>query len=610
MKDSYNENSDIKGKPYGYIYRITNDINGKVYIGKVECERFGEEDPLEGRFGEHVNIAEKLQKKRDNNPSEKFYGTHLNNAINYYGVEKFNIEMIDNAQSLEELNSKEKHHIKEHDSMDPNKGYNMREGGEGGRLHPDTIEKLREISLDKWQDEKYREKVLESLKDAMSDPTYHKNMSEAITNKWQDEKYREKQEKERQERIQNKPEWSNTMSEVIKDKWQDEKYRGKQIKERQERALKNPEFKDIMSERNQDRAKDPNWREKMTRINQERAKDPNWRDKMSEVISEKWQDKEYREKMDKYHEQMKKHINLKETLNDIKAGATKSEILKKQDIGKTAFSKRIEEHFGYQDIHNFTELKESLKNKSVEDAIRELEEHSKEKELKQSEHPDAKLPDASRNTDIKGDVPEKSSEKLHPKENLVPDQPSLEGSKDLQQDREQEQELKQEETPKIVEPTPIVDDFQWLEDELTPEASQEKQPIVSDEVIQDEKGIREQLDIPNDDKKKQPTNSEKNQDTKTKDGNKKDNTLKSGHYARHDNSNHAKRAPYCVPYERLEVEDRPTAINDFDFDGISAQCDDSLDTSLFEDSDDSKESDLGGLGNFSGSEGSSSEFFD
>ncbi|MHA1749363.1 MAG: hypothetical protein ACTSYF_12055 [Promethearchaeota archaeon] len=103
------------------------------------------------------------------------YGTHLYNAMNKHGYENFITEKIDEAHSLEELNEKEKFYVKEYDSMNPDKEYNMREGGEGGRLHPDTIEKLREIT-----------------NELAKDPKWHQIISDGLREKWQDPEYRDK----------------------------------------------------------------------------------------------------------------------------------------------------------------------------------------------------------------------------------------------------------------------------------------------------------------------------------------------------------------------------------------------------------------------------------
>ena len=68
----------------GYIYKITNDINDKIYIGKTEFN-------IEKRFQEHIKDSEKLYKNRP-----------LYNAMNKYGIEHFKIELIEETNNTEE----------------------------------------------------------------------------------------------------------------------------------------------------------------------------------------------------------------------------------------------------------------------------------------------------------------------------------------------------------------------------------------------------------------------------------------------------------------------------------------------------------------------------
>ena len=87
-----------------FIYKITNIVNNKVYIGQSIR-------PIEQRFKRHINDAV------NNN-----LDTHFARAIRKYGQAKFVIEQIDIASSQDELNKKEQYWIKYYDSI--NKGYN------------------------------------------------------------------------------------------------------------------------------------------------------------------------------------------------------------------------------------------------------------------------------------------------------------------------------------------------------------------------------------------------------------------------------------------------------------------------------------------------------
>lgn len=87
-----------------FIYKISNSINNKVYIGQTIR-------PIEERFKRHINDA-----------TNYILDTHFARAIRKYGKESFYIEEIDSANNQEELNLKEQHWIRYYDSI--NNGYN------------------------------------------------------------------------------------------------------------------------------------------------------------------------------------------------------------------------------------------------------------------------------------------------------------------------------------------------------------------------------------------------------------------------------------------------------------------------------------------------------
>ncbi len=93
-----------------FIYKITNKINGKSYIGQTIRS-------IRERWENHKTTAKYL--KRD---------TYLYKAIRKYGLENFTIEEIDGANSLSELNYKEFIAIHKNNTLAPN-GYNLKEGG-------------------------------------------------------------------------------------------------------------------------------------------------------------------------------------------------------------------------------------------------------------------------------------------------------------------------------------------------------------------------------------------------------------------------------------------------------------------------------------------------
>lgn len=98
----------------GYIYKITNDVNNKVYIGLTT-------KTLQDRFKQHKYKAKEQQTNKDNKQ-------HLYNAMNLYGEDKFHISLIEECDN-NILPQREIYWIKQYDSY--NNGYNSTLGGEG-----------------------------------------------------------------------------------------------------------------------------------------------------------------------------------------------------------------------------------------------------------------------------------------------------------------------------------------------------------------------------------------------------------------------------------------------------------------------------------------------
>lgn len=100
----------------GFIYKVTNNINGKVYIGKTV-------ETAEIRFEEHLREA--YSQKQWNRPF------HL--ALTKYGKENFSLEVLEEVP-FEKLNEKEIYYIKKYNSyihFENSNGYNATLGGDG-----------------------------------------------------------------------------------------------------------------------------------------------------------------------------------------------------------------------------------------------------------------------------------------------------------------------------------------------------------------------------------------------------------------------------------------------------------------------------------------------
>ena len=118
------------------IYKTTNLINGKIYIGQ------------------------------DKNNNLNYYGSGdlIKSAIKKYGKKNFIKEILCVCNTIDELNSKEKFYINEYNSTDKNIGYNITIGGTNGtmlhRKHTkETKEKMRISALGKKKSESHRKNI-------------------------------------------------------------------------------------------------------------------------------------------------------------------------------------------------------------------------------------------------------------------------------------------------------------------------------------------------------------------------------------------------------------------------------------------------------------------
>ena len=97
------------------IYKIINDINDKVYVGKTTST-------IENRFKEHC--ADRNRREMENRP--------LYRAMNKHGVEHFSIHLIEECPNDQE-NERESYWIGYYKGYE--EGYNATRGGEGKCLY-------------------------------------------------------------------------------------------------------------------------------------------------------------------------------------------------------------------------------------------------------------------------------------------------------------------------------------------------------------------------------------------------------------------------------------------------------------------------------------------
>jgi len=111
-----------------FIYKITNHINSKVYIGQT---------------------SRKIEERWRNHCRKNHTTTAINSAIKKYGKENFTIEILFCVLQSEHLDTAERFFIKYYNCLAPN-GYNLDSGGNClKRLSLETRKKLSEAKLGK-----------------------------------------------------------------------------------------------------------------------------------------------------------------------------------------------------------------------------------------------------------------------------------------------------------------------------------------------------------------------------------------------------------------------------------------------------------------------------
>lgn len=142
------------------IYKTTNKVNGKIYVGK---------DVTHG--------AEYLGS-----------GVLLRKAIKKYGKENFEKTIIEECFSVEDLNAREVFWIKSLNSTDKKIGYNIAFGGTGGdtttnlsdEKKKEKAQKFSESMKRVWNRPGYRERAANKMSSVWT-PEYTKMMSEKMT---------------------------------------------------------------------------------------------------------------------------------------------------------------------------------------------------------------------------------------------------------------------------------------------------------------------------------------------------------------------------------------------------------------------------------------------
>ena len=181
------------------IYKIENNINGKIYIGLTTKD-------LSKRIAGH--IAENK--------------SYIQKALNKYGLQSFAVSVIDSAESREILCEKERYWIQHYNSKVPN-GYNLTDGGDGLINPSKVVRKKISKTLKKKHivtkgfagrnhSEESKEQIGKSSKKVWSDPKFRKRMSEIRKGKVISEEQKQKISKANKGKLKGRVPWNKGLA--------------------------------------------------------------------------------------------------------------------------------------------------------------------------------------------------------------------------------------------------------------------------------------------------------------------------------------------------------------------------------------------------------------
>lgn len=116
------------------VYKIENLVNGKVYIGKSN------------------NIGNRWYEHKSELNNGKHINSHLQNAWNKYGSESFKFDIIYEAIDENDALKMEEYFINKFKANENKYGYNLTTGGQSGYLSDESIAKVSNSRIGKYND--------------------------------------------------------------------------------------------------------------------------------------------------------------------------------------------------------------------------------------------------------------------------------------------------------------------------------------------------------------------------------------------------------------------------------------------------------------------------
>ena len=138
-----------------YIYKTTNLLNGKIYIGK------------------------RVYRKKD----DKWYlgsGIYLNRVIKKYGRENFKKEILEWCNDKTHLCKREIYWIKQFNATNREIGYNLSLGGDGGNVGVEAYIKIGNKFRGKKKPKEFGEKISKALKGKSKSKEHNEKVRQSL----------------------------------------------------------------------------------------------------------------------------------------------------------------------------------------------------------------------------------------------------------------------------------------------------------------------------------------------------------------------------------------------------------------------------------------------
>jgi len=282
--------------------------------------------------------------------------------------------------------------------MDPENGYNLKEGGSAGRLSDQAIEKLSVKGKLKWQNNEYQEKQLKKRRELSNDPEFVAKMTEINQEIARNPETREKMSNSLSERWQD-PKYQDRISSGVSDKWQDAEYRERQLRAKTDGKrkitdkmkflgeIKELSKKDLVKRYDMDgKCINKRIREMLSHqgvSNYSEAKKYLENKDPKEIL------KDINEKISNQSERYQRTNEItdkKQFLQDIQ-NLKKTELNYKYDMGGKTINRKIGKLFGDTEVKNYSEAKKFLKDKNIDEVLKDINKDVKE-EKNEEKSPD------------------------------------------------------------------------------------------------------------------------------------------------------------------------------------------------------------------------------